>query len=57
MYEVTRNLGAILLMLKMTLSQHTSRALTSKEVVDQPAMQQERSVIDQTYLETDKADV
>ena len=46
-----------MLILKMTPSQHTSRALTSKEVVDQPAMQQEHSVIDQTDLEIDKVDV
>jgi hypothetical protein len=30
---------------------------TPKEVVDQPTTQQERSVIDQTDLKTDKADV
>jgi hypothetical protein len=30
---------------------------TPKEVVDQPATQQEYSVIDQTDLKTDKADV
>ena len=44
-------------MVKMTLSQHTSRALDDQRGCTQPATQQECSVIDQTDLETDKADV
>jgi len=47
----------LLLTLKMTSSQHTSRALDAQRGCTQPATQQERIVIDQIDLETDKADV
>jgi hypothetical protein len=46
-----------LLTLKMTSSQHTNEGLDAQKGCTQPATQQEHSVIGQTNLETDRADV
>jgi hypothetical protein len=46
-----------MLTLKMTSSQHTNEGIERPKRLHKPAMQQERSVIGQTDLETDRADV
>jgi hypothetical protein len=47
----------ILLTLKFAPSQHTNKGLDAQRGRKQPATQQEHSVIGQTDLETDRADV